>query len=123
LRIGNNSSIGYFNHLAAVNELIIGEHVVTANNVYIADNTHDYHNVNVPIMLQNVNALKPVRIGDGTWIGEHVCIIGASVGKQCVIGANAVVTNDIPDYSVAAGVPARIIKRYDFEQQRWVKVE
>jgi acetyltransferase-like isoleucine patch superfamily enzyme len=50
-------------------------------------------------------------------------VSGASVGKHCVIGANAVVTHDIPDYSVAVGIPARVIKRYNFETQQWEKVE
>ena len=56
-----------------------------------------------------------VEIGDGTWIGENVCIIGASIGKQCVIGANSVVLKDIPDYCVAVGLPAKVIKKYNFE--------
>ena len=59
-------------------------------------------------------------IGDDSWIGENVCIIGASIGRHCVIGANAVVTKEIPDYCVAVGNPARVIKRYDFEQKDWV---
>ena len=65
---------------------------------------------------------KPVIIGEGSWIGENVCIIGASVGKHCVIGANAVVTKDIPDYCVAVGTPAKIIKKYDTKIKKWIKV-
>jgi len=65
-----------------------------------------------------------VHIGEGTWLGTNVVIVGSiSVGKQCVIGANSVVTKDIPDYSVAVGIPAKVIKRYDFEQQQWVKIQ
>ena len=56
-------------------------------------------------------------------MGENVCIIGASVGKHCVIGANSVVTKDIPDYSIAVGTPAKIIKRYDFNKERWCKTD
>ena len=75
--------------------------------------------------------LKPVQkkqvenviIGDGTWLGENVCVIGAKIGKNCVIGANSVVTKDIPDYCVAVGVPAKIIKRYCFENNKWIKTE
>lgn len=59
-------------------------------------------------------------IGEGSWIGENVCVIGASVGRHCVIGANAVVTKDIPDYSVAVGAPARVIKKYNFNRGAWV---
>lgn len=58
-----------------------------------------------------------------TWIGTNVSIIGnVNIGKHCVIGANSVVTHNIPDYSVAVGCPARVIKRYDFNQNKWVKV-
>ena len=62
-------------------------------------------------------------IGDGTWIGTNVVRVGnIQIGKHCVIGANSVVTKDIPDYSVAAGIPAKVIKRYDFEEEEWVRV-
>jgi acetyltransferase-like isoleucine patch superfamily enzyme len=60
-------------------------------------------------------------IGDGAWLGENVCVIGASVGKQSVVGANSVVMQDIPDYCVAVGTPAKIIKRYSFEKKEWLR--
>ena len=64
-----------------------------------------------------------VVIGEGTWLGTNVVVVGnVRVGKHCVIGANSVVTKDIPDYSVAAGIPCRVIKRYDFEKEEWVRV-
>lgn len=63
-----------------------------------------------------------MRIGEGSWLGENVCVIGASVGKHCTIGANAVVTKDIPDYSVAVGIPAKVIKQYNFKTQRWERI-
>ena len=63
-----------------------------------------------------------VRIGSGSWIGENACILGVIIGKQCVIGANSVVTKDIPDYSVAVGIPAKVIKKYNFETQQWERV-
>ncbi|WP_289818532.1 DapH/DapD/GlmU-related protein, partial [uncultured Duncaniella sp.] len=62
-----------------------------------------------------------VRIGEGSWLGVGVSVLGANIGRHCVIGANAVVTKDIPDYCVAAGIPARIIKRYDFDSREWRK--
>lgn len=66
---------------------------------------------------------KPtLSVGDDTWIGTNVVIAGnIHVGKHCVIGANSVVTKDIPDYSVAAGIPAKVIKRYDFDKGEWIK--
>ena len=60
-------------------------------------------------------------IGDGVWLGENACVIGVSIGKNSVVGANAVVTKDVPDYCVVAGAPAYIIKRYNFEKKEWCK--
>ena len=100
---------------------MIGENVLTADKVYISDNLHSYTNIHLPILQQPIKQLKDVYIGSGTGIGENACIIGATIGKQCVIGANAVVTKDIPDYCVAVGAPATIIKRYNLKKQRWVK--
>ena len=75
----------------------------------------------MPVKYQPIKQLNEVYIGDGCWIGENVCIIGASIGKNSVIGANAVVMKDIPDYCVAVGAPARVIKKYDFDLQEWIK--
>ena len=111
--IGEGCELGFNNHIAAVGELRIGARVLTASNVYIADNVNGYEDVSRPIIEQPVRFKGPVSIGDGSWLGENVCIIGANVGRNCVIGANAVVTRDIPDYSVAVGAPARVIKQYD----------
>ena len=74
----------------------------------------------MPIILQPVKFKASVRIGRGSWLGENVSIIGASIGRNCVIGANSVVTKDIPDFSVAVGIPAVVIKHFDVEQQLWV---
>ncbi len=119
LKIGDGTCIGNFNHIFATGSIIIGENVLTADRVYISDNLHSYSNPFVPIMNQPIKQIKHVYIGDGCWIGENVCIIGSSVGKNCVIGANAVVTRDIPDYSVAVGIPAKIIKRYNINTSKW----
>ena len=67
--------------------------------------------------------MKNITISDGAWLGENVCIIGANIGKNVVVGANSVVTHDIPDYCVAVGSPAYIIKRYDFERKEWRKTD
>lgn len=122
LDIGTGCVFGYNNHVTAVSEVVIGDHVLTANNVYISDNLHSYEDIGVPIMHQAVRVKRPVHIGSGSWIGENACIIGARVGKNCVVGANAVVTSDIPDYSVAVGAPAKVIRRYDETTEQWIKV-
>ena len=65
---------------------------------------------------------KPVTIGDGCWIGEKVCILpGVTIGKKCIVGAGSVVTKSIPNFSMAVGNPAKIIKHYDFDKHKWEK--
>lgn len=123
LTIGEGSAIGESNHIAAVRQVTIGRKVLTAKGVYISDNLHGYEDVRIPVMDQPVRFKGPVVIGDGAWIGENACVIGASVGKNAVVGANAVVTRDVPDFCVAVGVPARVVKRYNPGAQRWEKVE
>ena len=94
---------------------------MTADRVYISDNLHGYEDINTPIKDQPIRQINPVRIGEGSWIGVGVAVMGATIGRHCVIGANSVVTRDIPDYSVAVGIPAKVIKRYDFQSNRWRK--
>lgn len=115
-------TIGNYNHIYATHSIIIENDVLTADKVYISDNIHSYDNIDLPIIKQPIKQCRTVIIGAGSWLGEHVCVIGASIGKHCVIGANSVVTKDIPDYSVAVGAPARVIKRYDEKSNTWVKV-
>jgi acetyltransferase-like isoleucine patch superfamily enzyme len=122
LSIGDGSCIGNFNHIYCLNEIAIGKKVLTADKVYITDNSHHYEDTETPIIDQLIKPLQKVHIGDGAWIGENVCIIGASVGKGSVIGANSVVTKDIPDYSIAVGSPAIVIKQFDSETKKWKKV-
>ena len=120
LRIGNGCVLGYNNHITAVRQVIIEDEVLTANNVYISDNLHEFENVAIPIMHQPVRFKSAVTIGAGSWIGENACIIGASVGRNCVVGANAVVIRDVPDFCVVAGVPAVVIRQYDPSSRAWL---
>lgn len=119
LQIGNYCAIGNFNEIYATKRIILEDYVLTADRVYITDNLHGYENPNLPVIQQPIKQIGTVRIGEGSWLGVGVAVIGANIGKHCVIGANAVVTKDIPDYSVAVGIPAKIIKRYNFETKQW----
>lgn len=122
LIIGDGCAIGDYAHIYATKEIQLEKYVLLANYVYITDNLHGYEDINVPVIKQPIVQKQPVHIGEGSWIGEHACIIGASIGKHCVIGANSVVTHDVPDYCIAVGAPARVIKRYNFDAQKWEKV-
>lgn len=122
LVIDDGCIIGNFNHIYSTSAIHIGKCVLTADKVFISDNLHGYEDTRTPVMKQPIRQLAQVTIGDGSWIGENVCIIGASVGKHCIIGANSVVTHDIPDYCVAVGSPARVIKKYNTQSGAWEKV-
>lgn len=121
LEIRDGCVIGNFNHIYSTHSIVLHKNVLTADKVYISDNLHGYVDINVPILKQPIVQKGCVEIGEGSWLGENVCVIGAKIGKHCVIGANSVVTKDIPDYSVAVGIPAKVIKQYDFETNSWKK--
>jgi acetyltransferase-like isoleucine patch superfamily enzyme len=119
LEIGDGCRIGRFNHIYATRSVVIGANVLTANGVYISDNSHGYIDLMTPVMNQSVIQKNNVEIGEGSWLGHNACIIGARIGRHCVIGANSVVTHDIPDLCVVVGAPAIIIRRYDPVNKSW----
>lgn len=123
LSIGDGTRIGRYNHIYATSRIEIGSRVLTANNVYISDNSHQYKDPKKPIFDQPLIQLNEVSIGSGTWVGHGAVIIGAHIGRNCVIGAGAVVLEDIPDNCVVVGAPAYIIKRYDFHKEIWRRTD
>lgn len=123
LVIESGAQIGQGATVSAGLRIEIGEGVLLARNVYISDHSHAFDRIDLPISDQGITDPKPVKIGPGSWLGQNVCILpGVDIGKNCVIGANSVVKSSIPDYSVAAGAPARVIRRFDGESKLWLKV-
>lgn len=120
--VAKNTQIGHFFHCVALKEVYIGENVLIADKVFLSDCTHNYSEINSSIIKSGISHVGNVNIGADSWIGEGVSILGVSIGKHCIIGANSVVTKDIPDYCVAAGNPAMIIKKYNENSNSWVKV-
>jgi carbonic anhydrase/acetyltransferase-like protein (isoleucine patch superfamily) len=110
--IGDRCLIGKGSGIVGHERVIIGNDVFTGHHVYITDANHGYEDPELPIG-QQFAPPRPVSIGDGSWLG-HGCIVlpGASVGRHVVVGAGSVVTGDLPDFSVAVGNPARVIRRY-----------
>jgi acetyltransferase-like isoleucine patch superfamily enzyme len=121
LIIEDYTRIGHFSVISSMRYVRVGKNVLIADNVYVSDNLHGYEDITIPIMDQPIVFKSSVYIGDNSWVGQNVSIIGAKIGKHCVIGANSVVTSDIPDYCVAVGSPARVIKRYNFKTNEWQK--
>lgn len=121
--LGSGSNINRFSHIVATHKVEIGKKCGIADNVFITDTTHNYIDINVPEKEQPLKFLNEVTIGDGTWIGRNASIIGASIGKHCVVGTNTVVTKNIPDYCVVVGSPCKIVKRYNFDTKQWEKTD
>lgn len=121
LVIGKGCAIGDFAHITCVRKVILEDHVLLANRVYISDNQHGFRDITKPIMHQPVEFTGEVVLGEGCWIGENACIM-ASVGRNSIVAANAVVTKPIPDYCIAGGVPAKILKKYDPATGEWKRV-
>ena len=113
LRVGDRCVIGRGSHIVAHQSVTIGDDVFTGPYVYVTDQNHGYLDADVPIGRQPpVNA--PVSIGAGSWLGAGAIVLpGARVGRNVVVAAGAVVRGEVPDHCVAAGVPARIVRRYD----------
>ena len=111
LTIGDNTAIQFNFHCGAASSVIIGKDVVIGGNVYITDHDHCFDDPDLSVRRNTKLVSSPVLIEDGCFLGEGCVILkGVTLGKRSVIGANAVVTKDIPPYSVACGNPAKIIK-------------
>ena len=113
VKIGDRCLIGKGSGIVGHFDITIGNDVWTGHHVYITDQNHGYEDVDRPISQQS-QPERPVVIGDGSWLGYGAVVLpGVTIGKHVVIGANSVVTHDIPDYSVAVGSPAQVIKSYE----------
>jgi acetyltransferase-like isoleucine patch superfamily enzyme len=119
VEIGSNTLIGISNTL--IGPIFVGSNVITAQNVVMSGLNHNYTNINIPILSQEIST-KPIYISDGCWIGANAVITaGVTVGKNSVVAAGSVVTKSVPDYSVVGGNPARILKQFNTITQLWEK--
>jgi acetyltransferase-like isoleucine patch superfamily enzyme len=126
--IGENVQINDYVHIGAIGSITIGNNVLMASKIYISDHNHGSyddlisdHPMSIPEERKAI--CKPVVIGDNVWLGESVCILpGVTIGEGCVIGALSVVSKSIPPFSIVVGNPAKVIKKYDFEINKWIKV-
>jgi len=124
IQIGNNVHIGSRNIIGARKSVILEDNVLIGPNVVIGDHSHRYEDIEIPVKMQATTEAGPVRIERDSWIGANVFIFpNVTIGRHSVIGANSVVNRDISPYSVAVGVPARVIKKYDFNLKQWVRMD
>ena len=115
LKIGSHCSFGAYNHITCANRVIIGDNCLTGKWVTIPDNSHgetDSDSLHLSPTKRPITSKGPVVIGNNVWIGDKATILpGVTIGDGAVVAANAVVTKDVPSYSVVGGNPARIIKK------------
>ena len=110
--------------MVASGKVSIGDDCLFASNIFVSDTDHGGKN-DLPTTPPDERELtaNPVEIGNSVWIGEGVAVLpGAKIGDGCIIGAHAVVKGKIPAYSIAVGSPARVVKKYNFENKTWERV-
>lgn len=123
IKIGDNVYAGNRVSILVGDEIVIGNDVLIASDVCITSENHQTNPEEKKSYGKQPLIIKPVRIGDGCWIGEKSIILpGVSIGKRSVIGAGSIVTKDVPDYCIAVGNPAKVIKKYDFKNHIWEKL-
>ena len=115
VRIGVGTFLNIGVMVASAQLVEIGDHCMLANGCFVSDSSHRYDDPVTPITWQGFESKGPTRIGDNCWLGANVVVTsGVTIGERSVIGANSVVTGDIEPFSVAAGLPARVIKRVEY---------
>jgi acetyltransferase-like isoleucine patch superfamily enzyme len=120
--IGDRVLIGKGSGIVGHNSVEIGDDVFTGHHVYITDANHGYEDRSLPIGKQFAPT-RAVRIGSGSWLGHGTVVLpGADIGRNVAVGAGSVVTGALPDFSVAVGNPARVIRRF-VEGDGWVRVD
>ncbi|MGZ4174559.1 MAG: acyltransferase [Solirubrobacteraceae bacterium] len=116
VRIGGGAFFNLGVMVASVDLVEIGDHCMFANGCFITDGNHRFDDPTTPVPWQGFSSKGPTRVGDNVWCGAHVVITsGVTVGERSVIGANSVVTEDIPPFSIAAGAPARVLRTIQYE--------
>jgi len=115
IRIGSGSFLNIAVMVASVELVEIGDNVMLANGCFVTDGSHRFDDPNMPVPWQGFTTKGPTRVGNNVWCGANVVITsGVTVGERSVIGANSVVTTDIPAFSIAAGAPARVLKTIEY---------
>lgn len=124
LRIGDRVTATSGLQVFALQEIIIEDDVMFASNVFISDATHGYGTALEPYKYQGMTQPQAIRIGVGSWIGQNVVVMpGVTIGECAIVGANSVVTQDIPSRAIALGNPAKVIKMWSDDLEEWQRVK
>jgi acetyltransferase-like isoleucine patch superfamily enzyme len=117
ISIGADCFLNRGTMLAALELIEIGDHVMFANGCFVGDSDHAYDDPDVPVTRQGFVPRGPTRIGANVWFGVN-CVVtgGVEIGDRAVIGANSVVTRDIPPGMIAGGAPAKVLREIEFKR-------
>jgi acetyltransferase-like isoleucine patch superfamily enzyme len=122
--VDENCHIGFASIVSAKNGIHLERDVLVGQHVIIVDHNHGYEDILVPVLKQGITEGGTIRIGQGSWIGHGAAIIcprgELTIGRNCVVAVNSVVTRSIPDYSLVVGMPARVIRQYDPDSGAWL---
>lgn len=127
--IGNHVRISHWTHIGATNYVEIGDHVLIGSKVVVIDHNHgqysrDLTSLEIPPSLRALDHEGKVVIGANVWLCDGVAVLpGSIIGKCSVIAANSVVNGTIPPFTIAAGIPARVVKIFNVEKKEWTKPE
>jgi acetyltransferase-like isoleucine patch superfamily enzyme len=117
IRIGSGTFLNLGVMVASLQLVEIGDHCMFANGCFISDAAHRFDDPVEPVPWQGFSTKGATRIGDNVWCGVNVVITsGVTIGERCVIGANSVVTTDLPPHSIAAGAPARVLRTIEYDR-------
>jgi len=129
IKIGKDVQINDFVHITSMQSVYIGNNVLLASKIYISDCSHGSYEGNENDSYPDTHTIdrkyktSPVRIEDNVWIGESVSVLpGVTIGENAIIGANSVVSKDIPNNCIAVGNPARVVKKFNFSTNVWEKI-
>lgn len=128
IHFGDRIQLNDYVHISSVKSVTIGDDVLIASHVYISDNSHGSYkgdkNDTSPLIIPTKRPYytAPVKIGNRVWIGEGVIIMpGVTIGDGSIIGAHSIVNKDVPENTIAAGSPAKVIKHWNEITQKWEK--
>ncbi len=119
--LGNNALIGL--RCTVIGPVEIGNDVLLAQNIVLSGQNHGYEDINIPIREQK-SITEKITIKESAWIGANAVVVaGVTIGKHSIVAAGAVVTKDVPDYTIVAGNPAKILRQYSHDSQEWERAK
>lgn len=129
MHFGKNVQLNDYVHITSMNNVTIGDNVLMASKIYISDCVHGIYNGDINDSSPTISPIdrqylvKETIIEKNVWIGESVCVLpGVIIGEGAIIGAMSLVNKDIPPYTIAVGIPARVVKKYNFKTKKWERV-